>query len=247
MFISQKGLDLIKEFEGCILQSYDDYNDNVINSGDNYRGTLTIGYGHIENVYAGQTVTQEEANEMLKNDMVQYCNQVQELIDNGTIGFPVTQGMFDALTSFTYNLGQGNLKTLCNGRDKATVADKMLLYVSPGSVWEEGLRRRRTAERDLFLSDADTPQVSPQPQQFNYEYDESGTASVCVDKLNVRTAPSLNGEIVASYSYGEEFTYNHVVISEGYTWVRYTGASSGEYRYVAVKNIGEDKRYASCY
>jgi GH25 family lysozyme M1 (1,4-beta-N-acetylmuramidase) len=98
----------------------------------------------------------------------------------------------------------------------------------------------------IFMNGNNVP--TPQPlAQDNYEYDESGTASVCVDKLNVRTAPSLNGEIVASYGYGEEFAYNHVIIAEGYTWVRYTGASSGEYRYVAVKNIGEDKRYANCY
>ncbi|MBE6051857.1 MAG: lysozyme, partial [Clostridium sp.] len=45
MRISQKGINLIKEFEGCILQSYDDYNDRIVNAGDNVRGTLTIGYG----------------------------------------------------------------------------------------------------------------------------------------------------------------------------------------------------------
>ncbi|WP_185966702.1 GH25 family lysozyme [Clostridium sp. HBUAS56017] len=90
--------------------------------------------------------------------------------------------------------------------------------------------------------------ATPRPVvQDNYEYDESGTASVCVDKLNVRTSPSLNGEIVATYNYGEEFTYNHVVIAENYTWVRYVGSASGQYRYVAVKNLAEDKRYANCY
>ncbi|WP_143314468.1 glycoside hydrolase family protein [Clostridium sp. HBUAS56017] len=250
MFISQKGLDLIKEFEGCILQSYDDYNDSIVNSGDSYRGTLTIGYGHIENVYAGQTISQEEADNMLKNDMAQYCNQLDEVVSEGAFGFSINQNMYDALVSFGYNLGQGCLRTLgANGtRDKQTVANMILEYRNKGSVWEQGLLRRRTAERELFLSDADVSQVDPQPvSQEPYEYDESGTASVCVDKLNVRTAPSLGGEIVASYGYGEEFTYNHVIIAEGYTWVRYTGASSGEYRYVAVKNIGEDKRYANCY
>ena len=60
MFISEQGLNLIKQFEGCILQSYDDYNDRIVNSGDSWRGTLTIGYGHIEGVYAGQKITKQQ-------------------------------------------------------------------------------------------------------------------------------------------------------------------------------------------
>lgn len=153
MFISQNGLNFIKEVEGCILQSYDDYNNKIINAGDDVRGTLTIGYGHIENVYKGQVITQEQAEQWLVDDMLRYCNDVQNAIINGVIQFPVNQGMFDALTSFDYNLGDGCLKTLCENRDKATVADKMLLYINEGSVWEEGLLRRRTAERNMFLYD----------------------------------------------------------------------------------------------
>ena len=63
MFISERGLELIKSFEGCILQSYDDYDEKIINEGDTVRGTLTIGYGHIEGVYKGQIISLSEAEE----------------------------------------------------------------------------------------------------------------------------------------------------------------------------------------
>lgn len=151
MRISQRGINLIKEFEGCILQSYDDYDDSIVNQGDTVRGTLTIGYGHIEGVYKGQVISQEEADRMLIEDMVRYSDQVQEVINEGTISFQVNQNQFDALTSFDYNCGQGSLRTLCRNRDANTVADMLLEYRNKGSQWEAGLLRRRKAERSLFL------------------------------------------------------------------------------------------------
>jgi len=160
MYISQNGLNLIKEFEGCTLQSYDDYNDNIVSAGQGYRGTLTIGWGHIENVYAGQSISQQNADDLLMNDMVKYCSQVQEVINEGTIGFAINQNMFDALVSFDYNVGQGCVRTLCRNRDKDTVADMLLEYRNKGSQWEQGLLRRRTAERNLFLSDSEGGQVA---------------------------------------------------------------------------------------
>ena len=162
MFISEQGLNLIKQFEGCILQSYDDYNDRIVNSGDSWRGTLTIGYGHIEGVYAGQKITKQQAEDMLREDMVKYCRQVQEVIDEGTIKFEVNQNMFDALVSFDYNLGQGCVRTLCKNRDKQTVADMMLEYRNKGSQWEAGLLRRRKAEREMFLGTGNVASNEPQ-------------------------------------------------------------------------------------
>lgn len=166
MQISQRGLDLIVEFEGCILQSYDDYNDRIINQGDTVRGTLTIGIGHIEGVYKGQTITKEEAYQLLRDDMNnKYCPYVNQAIADGTISFPVNQNMFDSLSSFCYNCGNGSLRTLCRNRDKQTVADMMLEYRNKGSVWEQGLLRRRRAERELFLSTDNSAPIQSQPIQ----------------------------------------------------------------------------------
>ena len=154
MFISQKGLNLIKKYEGFIGQSYDDYDDHIVGPGGNCRGTLTIGYGHVEGVYKGQTISEPEANELLKNDMVKYCNQVDNELSRINVPFTIDQGIYDVLTSFCYNCGSGSLRTLLadGTRDKQTVADMLLEYRNKGSVWEQGLLRRRREEREMFLN-----------------------------------------------------------------------------------------------
>lgn len=205
MFISEQGLNLIKTFEGCVLQSYDDYNDKIVNSGDSVRGTLTIGYGHVEGVYKGQRITQEEADTMLKNDMVKYCNQVDQVINDTNIPFAITQGVYDAFVSFDYNLGQGCLRTLlANGtRDKQTVADMMLEYRNKGSQWEEGLLRRRKAERELFLTDGEvvvnnaTTQINLTLRDFQQQYNMTYSANITVDGLyGPETEKAINNTLI---------------------------------------------------
>lgn len=70
----------------------------------------------------------------------------------GIIQFPLNQNQFDALTSFCYNCGKGNLKALVSGRDAETVANIMLSYNIGGGKTLAGLTRRREEERKLFLS-----------------------------------------------------------------------------------------------
>lgn len=77
----------------------------------------------------------------------------------------------------------------------------------------------------------------------NTEYEEHGTATVIVDKLNIRDGSSTSSYVVGSYGRGETFTYNYVRIVENMVWVRYT-AYSGKIRWVCVKNNGV--RYANC-
>lgn len=76
------------------------------------------------------------------------------------------------------------------------------------------------------------------------EYDETGTAKVIVDCLNVRDNPSLNSNVVAQYFYGETFIYNYVKIIDNRVWVKYT-SYSGQTRWVCVKE--NNTRYANCY
>ena len=73
-------------------------------------------------------------------------------VKKGLIIFLLNQNQFDALTSFCYNCGNGNLKKLVSGRDAGTVAEKMLLYNKGGGKVLAGLVRRREEERALFLS-----------------------------------------------------------------------------------------------
>ena len=90
----KKGLELIKEFEGCRLTAYK-CPANV----------WTIGYGHTKGVKQGQKITLSEAEELLKDDLKIYESYV-----NKYVKVSLNQNQFDALVSFTYNCGPGSLR-----------------------------------------------------------------------------------------------------------------------------------------
>lgn len=138
MKTSLNGLSLIKQFEGCRLQAY-----KAVPTEQCY----TIGYGHYgSDVTPGMTITQTQAEEYLAQDITKYERSV-----NAT-GLKLNQNQFDALVSFTYNCGSGNLKKLVTGRDLQQIADAMLSYNKSGGQVLAGLTRRRQAEHDLFVS-----------------------------------------------------------------------------------------------
>ena len=140
MKTSSKGVSLIKQFEGCRLKAY-----------KCPAGVWTIGYGHTAGVKAGDIITQEIAESYLRNDLVTYEKAVMNY--DGIYHF--NQNQFDALVSFTYNCGAGNLKNLTQSgkRTIAQISEKILLYNKAGGVTLFGLQRRRAAEKVLF----DTP------------------------------------------------------------------------------------------
>lgn len=146
MQTSEKGIALIKQFEGCKLTAYQ---DSV--------GVWTIGYGWTQPVdgkpiRAGMTIKQETAERLLKTGLVSYESDVSRLVKVG-----LTQGQFDALVAFTYNLGARSLSTSTllrklNAGDYAGAADEFLRWNKAGGKVLNGLTRRREAERALFLS-----------------------------------------------------------------------------------------------
>ncbi|PUB51511.1 lysozyme [Enterobacter sp. OLF] len=146
MQISDKGIALIKQFEGCKLTAYQ---DSV--------GVWTIGYGWTQPVdgkpiRVGMMIKQETAERLLKTGLVSCENDVSRLVKVG-----LTQGQFDALVSFTYNLGARSLSTSTllrklNAGDYAGAADEFLRWNKAGGKVLNGLTRRREAERALFLS-----------------------------------------------------------------------------------------------
>ncbi|EOZ1431020.1 lysozyme [Enterobacter hormaechei] len=146
MQTSEKGIALIKQFEGCKLTAYQ---DSV--------GVWTIGYGWTQPVdgkpiRAGMTIKQETAERLLKTGLVSYESDVYRLVK-----VSLTQGQFDALVSFTYNLGARSLSTSTllrklNAGDYAGAADEFLRWNKAGGKVLNGLTRRREAERALFLS-----------------------------------------------------------------------------------------------
>ncbi|HEM3612107.1 TPA: CHAP domain-containing protein [Streptococcus suis] len=64
--------------------------------------------------------------------------------------------------------------------------------------------------------------------------DETGKMVVKVSVLNVRDKPGLDGKVVDTYKFGDEFYYDEVYINDGYIWVSYIGKTSGQRRYVAA-------------
>ena len=140
MKISQKGIDLIKKFEGCKLYAY---RDSV--------GVATIGYGHIKGVKMGMSITQQQAETFLKDDI-----KPVETFLNG-MGINYTQGQFDALTSWIFNLGQGNFKSstmykyIVARKSDLEITDQMVKWHNAGGKPLIGLKKRRCDEANMFL------------------------------------------------------------------------------------------------
>lgn len=144
MKTSTAGINLIKQFEGCRLTAYKPVPTEKY---------WTIGYGHYgPDVAPGMVITQAQAEIMLGIDLVKY----EQAVDHYAI-FPLSQKQFDALVSFAYNCGVGNLQKLLKGRTAPQVAESMLKYNKAGGKVLAGLTRRRQAEHDLFCKDLILP------------------------------------------------------------------------------------------
>ena len=141
MKTGNKGIELIKHFEGCELEAY-----------KCPAGVWTIGYGHIKGVKEGMTITESQAEEMLKSELNEYEGYINNLVTA-----ELNQNQFDAMVSWVYNLGGGNLKTstllkVLNSGDYDGVPAQMMRWNKAGGKVLEGLTRRRQAEADLFVA-----------------------------------------------------------------------------------------------
>lgn len=146
MQISERGIALIKEFEGCRLTVY-----------RCSAGVLTIGFGWTHPVDGtplrpGMTIDQSTAERLLKTGLVSFENDVLKMVR-----VKLNQNQFDALVSFAYNVGSRALSTSTllkklNAGDYTGAADQFLRWNKAGGKVLKGLTRRREAERGLFLS-----------------------------------------------------------------------------------------------
>ena len=142
MKTSLNGIELIKRYEGLRLSAYKPV------STEKY---WTIGYGHYgPDVARDMVITYAQAEAYLRADLDKFERAVSALGN-------WSQNQFDALVSFSYNCGAGNVKKLCTGRTPQQIADAMLLYNKAGGKVLSGLTRRRKEERELFLSGSTTP------------------------------------------------------------------------------------------
>jgi len=142
MQISENGLDLIRRHEGLQLATY--YCPG---------GKLTIGYGHTgADVKPGLKIDAEKAIALLKEDVKRFEKSVNDLVT-----VPMSQGMFDALVSFSYNLGAGSLQSSTllkklNADDKQGAAAEFLKWNKAKGKPLAGLTARREDERKLFFT-----------------------------------------------------------------------------------------------
>lgn len=148
MNFSQNGINLIKSFEGLRLKAY-----KAVSTEKYY----TIGYGHYgADVRANETITEAQAENLLKNDLQKYVDAV-----NAAVKVSINQNQFDALVSFTYNCGINAFKTsdmlkYINKGDFKSAANEFDKWIHSGGKVIAGLVKRRAKEKELFLKAAAT-------------------------------------------------------------------------------------------
>lgn len=181
--IGQAGLALIKQYEGCRLAAY-----------RCAAGVWTIGYGHTAGVHSGMTITQAQADAYLQQDIAKFEGYV-----NNPAYVPITanlnQNQFDALVSFAFNLGVGNLRKLCKGRTAAQIAQAMTQYCKANGKVLAGLRRRRAAEQALFNKpvSAATPAQNTESEDYNMKTIKKGSKGNAVKVWQIIIGAAADG------------------------------------------------------
>jgi len=146
--ISKKGLDLIKQSEGCKLTAYPDPGTGG--------APWTIGYGHTgPEVKKGLVWTQAQADSALADDVSRFADGVSALLGSA----PTTQGQFDAMVSLAYNIGLGNFREstllrLHKEGDYAGAANQFARWRFAAGKELPGLVKRRAAEAALYWGQA---------------------------------------------------------------------------------------------
>ena len=139
MKVSDKGLALIKEFEGCKLTAY---KDSV--------GVWTIGYGHTRSARQGMVITQAQADELLALDVATHASGVYKALQ-----VKLEQHQFDAVVSLAFNVGvsavrNSTLLKMINRGDVKPAAAQFDRWNKAGGKVLAGLTRRRAAERKMY-------------------------------------------------------------------------------------------------
>lgn len=152
MVVNNRGLKIIKEFEGLRTKSY------LCPA-----NKLTIGFGHTgPDVHIGQVINEREAEQLLQGDLIYFEHGVSELIGSAT------ENEFSAMVCLAYNIGLGlptkknpkgggfyasSVRRFHNQGNKGLAANSFMLWIKGGGKTLPGLIRRRSAERALYLSD----------------------------------------------------------------------------------------------
>ena len=144
MYITDLAFQKIKEFEGCRLQAYQDA-----------AGIWTIGYGHTYGVRPGDRISQQYAEDLLKEDIEHAERQLMALHDSEILN--MTPQQLDAVVSFVFNLGikRWQYSTLRRcimlGKPKEVIRKEWMKWVYAGGKQLKGLVKRRQWEFNRFF------------------------------------------------------------------------------------------------
>ena len=227
MRMSQTGIIMLKQFEGVRLTAYKAV------STEQY---WTIGYGHYGvDVYDGMKITDKQAEEMLKNDLIRYENGVNESV-TVTLG----QNQFDALVSFAYNCGVSALKgsyllNLINMGKFADACEEWLLWNKSGGKVLLGLTNRRKAEVALFKQDIETYTVVDSKGWIT----ETGQFKLTKD-IYLRKGATTDSLVIALLPKGSLIRYDAFKHAGGYVWIRQQRGRT--YGYLATGESKNGKR-----
>lgn len=253
MNLSAKGLALIQEFESYLKAQPD-------GSCKAYKcpaGVWTVGFGVTEGVTADTHWTREEADAAFRREMAKHEKAVQQLV---TVS--ITQSQFDALVSFSYNVGSGALaksKLLkkLNAKDYLGAADEFRYFTKARDpktnkkVVLKGLVRRRKAEAAMFTSDMpgadDMPQTAVESRPIVVVLKENkeaiaavatvvgggGTAAVkAVPETPQKPALAPKETVSKAKETAREIRENVEVAKDYYSWARPTAVAAWENAYV---------------
>lgn len=212
MMTSEKGIELIKGFEGCVLHAYQDA-----------VGVWTIGWGTTssdvaitgQQIRKGMEISQETADRWLVDSVRQKYEPLVRMYDNS---YGWNQNEFDALVSFAYNIGSIRGLTANGTRTRAVIAQKWPEYCYAGGKRLEGLAKRREKELALFLTPVDAGRTSGELDKF-VEFVESklGTPYVYGSHGEVLTEEQLRSWAAA---YPNVYTGSYIAKARQYVGQR---------------------------
>lgn len=173
MTINDKGISLIKSFEGLRLKAY-----KALPTEKYY----TVGYGHYgSDVKEGQTITEAEAEALLRADLKKYEAKV-----NKYSGYNWNDNEFSALVSFAYNVGNIDGLTKKGERSREEIKKVWKTYCKAGGKELPGLVRRREAELKLFGEN--------ETMAAEHKTDQKDPKQVKLDNLIELTKATIRGE-----------------------------------------------------
>lgn len=204
--ISQRGIDLIKDFEGYHRK----LEDGRCTAYYCPAGVLTIGYGCTEGIKPGDIWTHDQAIEALKRELSKFERGVERAITRD-----MNQNQFDAFVSLAYNIGMGgkdsrgrtvpgfatsSVARYFNAGDDARAAKAFELWVNGGGRFLPGLLIRRKREAALFLTPVSVQAPEPEmPQAVTITQDKTPVAEAVQGSRTITGALAAGLGAVASY------------------------------------------------